>query len=217
MFFKIKKELNEFKKFKENYEFEQKDIKVIEGNKYCDGELLQAKDEPLLGESEKWINIGYKLGSYSKLLSNLFPYEFTFRGVKLASIENFFQGIKFKDKKIQKYVCKYYGTEAVHIKNATSYNWKETYKVYWKGKEYDRLGKEYYELVDEMYISAIQNPLYRQVILNTSKPLIHSIGETNKEDTTFTRYEFEFEINCLKDFLKPKNTRMDKLRKGASD
>lgn len=41
------------------------------------------------------------------MLSNLIPYNFKFRGIKLASIENFFQGIKFKDKKIQNYIFSY--------------------------------------------------------------------------------------------------------------
>ena len=63
-------------------------------------------------------------------------------------------------------------------------------------------GEEYDNLVDELYISAIQNPLYRNVLKNVSKPIIHSIGKTEKKDTVFTRYEFEFMLNCLVAFLK---------------
>lgn len=138
------------------------------------------------------------------MLSNLFPYNFKFRGKRLASIENFFQGIKFKDKKVQNYVFKYYGTQAVHLKMASNYNWKESGNVYWQGKKIKRDSKEYDLLVDELYISAIQNPIYRGILLNCEKPIIHSIGVNEKNETTFTRYEFEFELNCLKSFIQSK-------------
>ena len=114
------------------------------------------------------------------MLSNLFPYTFKFRGKKMKSIEDFFQGIKFKDKKVQNYVFTYYGTQAVHIKAATDYNWKESGIVYWQGKEIKRDSKEYELLVDELYISAIQNPIYRGILSNCNKFIIHSIGENNK-------------------------------------
>lgn len=46
--------------------------------------------------------------------------------------------------------------------------------------------------------------IYRGVLNNCNKFIVHSIGENNKKDTTFTRYEFEFELNCLKDFVQSK-------------
>ena len=67
---------------------------------------------------------------YPKLLSNLFPYEFTFKGYKLNSIECFFQGIKFKDKKLQKKLFKYSGKEALVLQKASDYNWKESGIIY---------------------------------------------------------------------------------------
>ena len=42
------------------------------------------------------------------MLSNLFHYNFSFREKELNCIENFFQGIKFKDKKVQDYVLDYF-------------------------------------------------------------------------------------------------------------
>ncbi len=74
--------------------------------------------------------------------------------------------------------------------------------MYWQGKEIKRDSDEYDNLVDELYISAIQNPLYRNVLKNINKPIIHSIGEVDKKKTVFTRYEFEFMLNCLVEFLK---------------
>lgn len=89
-----------------------------------------------------------------------------------------------------------------NIKIATSYNWKEKGIVYWQGKPIKRDSKEYEDLVDELYISAIQNPLYRNVLKNCDKDVIHIIGVEDKRETVFTRYEFEYQINCLINFLK---------------
>ena len=121
---------------------------------------FKTKNGNKVGETEKWVDVGYRnRGDYAQMLSNLFPYTFKFKGKRMRSIENFFQGIKFKDKKIQNYVFTYYGTQSVHIKAATDYNWKESVIFYWQGKEIKRDSKEYELLVDELYISAIQNPI----------------------------------------------------------
>ena len=199
----IKKELKEFQKYKENYIFKQKEIELIDDIPYCEGIALIDEEGNTLGDSEKWINVGYKLkGPYAKIYSNLFPYEFDFRGKHLNCIETFFQGIKFKDKKLQDMVFSYSGLDSNYIKAATDYDWKKTGIVYWQGKEIDRFSKEYDDIIDELYISAIQNPLYRNALKICNKTIIHIMGETEKEKTTFTRYEFEKELNCLKDFLK---------------
>ncbi len=202
---RVKKELKEFLDYKKNYKFVLKELTEKDNCIYCEDELLQDNDGNKISETEKWVDVGYRnRGDFPQMLSNLFPYNFKFRGKKLNSIENFFQGIKFKDKKVQNYVFAYYGTQAVHIKAASSYNWKETGEIYWQGKPIKRESKEYELLIDELYISAVQNPLYRNILLNCNKTIIHSIGENNKKETTFTRYEFEFELNCLKDFIQKK-------------
>lgn len=199
----MEQELQDFKKFKKNYKFEQKEVNEIDGIKYCDGISLIDEDGKELGESEKWINVGYKLkGPYSKVLSNLFPYQFVFKGKEMGSIEGFFQGIKFKDIEMQNLVIKYSRLDSNNIKIASDYNWKESGIVYWQGKPIDRFSKEYDDLVDELYISAIQNPLYRSVLKQCNKYILHEMGTLEKEETVFTRYEFEKQLNCLKDFLK---------------
>ena len=153
-----------------------------------------------------WFNVGYNLKSeFSKALSNLFPYEFTFAGEHLCSIEAFFQGIKIKDKNIQKYAFKYSGIDANSLKAASDFNWQETGTIYWKERKIKRDSQEYDDLVNELYISVIQNPLYRNVLKNVNKPIIHSIGKIDKNETVFTRYEFEYMLNCLVAFLKEKN------------
>lgn len=198
---RYKDELKAFKEFKKEYKFEQLEI-VEKNNTYlCDGIII--KDENgVVGESDKWVNVGYSLrGMYPKLLSNLFPYKFKFKGCTLNSIECFFQGIKFKDKKLQKQLFKYSGKEALVLQEATSYNWKETGIVYWRGKEIKRDSKEYDDIIDELYISAIQNKFYRNAIKNCKLPIVHIIGEISKNETVFTRYEFEYMLNCLHAFL----------------
>ena len=197
-----RKELKEFLDFKNNYKFKQLEITENEdGNLYCDGVLLK-ENNSYIGESEKWVNVSYSLrGMYPKLLSNFFPYKFKFRGKKLNSIECFFQGIKFPDKKLQNKLFKYSGKDALVLQKASSYDWKETGIVYWQNKPIKRNSKEYEKLVTELYVSAIQNKFYRNVIKNCDLPIIHAIGEVDKKKTVFTRYEFEFMLNCLHDFL----------------
>ena len=196
-----KKELKEFKEFKKSFIFKELEIKE-ENNIYtCDGIII--KDEHgVVGETDKWVNVGYSLrGMYPKLLSNLFPYKFKFKGYTLNSIECFFQGIKFKDKKLQKKLFKYSGKEALVLQRASLYNWKETGIIYWRGKEIKRDSDEYDNLIDELYISAIQNEFYRNVIKNCKLPIVHFIGEKSKSETVFTKYEFEYMLNCLHAFL----------------
>lgn len=196
-------ELKEFKEFKKNYVFIQKKIEEIDGKQYVEGEPLINEDGKEIGDCEKWINVGYKYkGPYAKVLSNLFPYEFEFKGKKLKSIESFFQGIKFKDITMQNLVFNYSGLDSNNVKVCSGYDWKETGIVFWQGKEINRYSKEYDDLVDELYISAIQNPLYRNILKSIDRDIIHTMGGETKEETVFTRYEFELELNCLKDFLK---------------
>ncbi|MDO5557201.1 MAG: hypothetical protein Q4G05_03040 [Clostridia bacterium] len=199
---KVKKELKEYKRFKREYKFNQKILEKIGDDIFCEGELVENGKERI-SENEKWINVGYNLrGDFSQTLSNLFPYEFIFRGKKLKCIENFFQGLNFKNKKEQNLLFKYFGTQNIRVKCATTYNWKDSGIVYWQGKGINRFSKEYDDIVDELYICAIQNPLYRSILKKCDKDIIHSMGKDNKRDSTYTRLELETQLNCLKDFLK---------------
>lgn len=197
------KDLIEFKKFLDGYEFKQLEIITKEdGTLMCCNEIVKDNDG-YVSESEKWLNAGYSLkGTFPKLLSNLFPYEFEFKGRTLHSIECFFQGIKFKDEYMQNELLKYSGKEALVLKETTDYNWKETGIVYWNGQPIKRDSSEYDELVVELYVSAIQNKFYRNAIKNCKLPIIHAIGEVDKNKTVFTRYEFEHMLNALHEYLK---------------
>lgn len=201
---KIKKELKLFKQFKKNYNFVQKEIEEKnDGSLFCDGICLKGSDGEWIGETETFVNVGYKIhGPKPKVLSNLFPYTFYFKGFKLNSIEGVFQGFKFKNKKMQKLVFKMHGLDSNNIKSASDYNWRETKTVFFQGKEIKRTESEYEDFIDELYISAIQNPLYRNALKNVGKKyILHAMGEKTVNDTVFTRFEFERELNCLKDFI----------------
>ena len=199
----FQKEFLLFQEFKKNYVFTQKEIKNINGKTFCDGFPLEDGENNLIPFSDSWMNVGYKVkNSLSKALSNLFPYEFEFKGHHLHSLESFFQGIKFPDPETQKLVFAYQGLNAVHIQITSDYDWKKTGFIYWQGQKINRFSAEYDYLVDEVYIAAIQNPLFRQALKKVDRPILHSIGKEKKDETVFTRYEFEKELNCLVAFLK---------------
>ncbi len=202
--FKIKKLLKKFIAFKQNYKFEYKTFETKNNELYCDGCLLKDKDGNIIPESEKWINVGYKLKNpLSKCLSNLFPYEFYFKGIKLHSAEAFFQGIKFVDKKTQKMLFNYAQLDSNNIKCSSNFDWTKIQCICFKGKLISRRSEEYQNLIYELYISLLQNPLYLGAIKQIGdRYVIHSIGCEDDTKTVLTRYEFEFMLNCLKDFVK---------------
>ena len=199
----IQNELIAFKQFKETYSFQFKEISEENGRLYCDGISITDENGVLTPVCDKWINVGYNIKNpLSKALSNLFPYTFMFQGKELSSIESFFQGIKFRDAYVQSYLFSYSGTDAVNIQSANNRRWQDDGLLYWQGEAFERTSSRYIDLIDELYISAIQNPLYRQALKNADRYILHSIGKTNQNETVFTRYEFEKELNCLSAFLK---------------
>lgn len=199
------KELKEFKKFKETYSFKPLKIEQKGDELYVGKDLLMDNEANITVETDAFINVGYKFkGEQTKLLSNLYPYEFMFKGKEVKSIEGVLQGIKFKGIKEQNLVLTYSGTDAKNIKFAVKENWQDEGIVYWQGKPFKRDSVEFDNFIDELYISAIQNPLYRNVIKKTNKYVLHSIGGEDKTKTILTRFEFEKILNALSCFLKSK-------------
>lgn len=67
------------------------------------------------------------------------------------------------------------------------------------GKPYKRDSEDYEHLVNELYISLLQNPLYVDALKNVGeKYILYAMGEVEKSETVFTRYEFEKQLNCIK-------------------
>ena len=202
------KDLRNFKSFLLNYKFEMLDVTSVDGDLYCSGEPIMINGK-YIGEGENWVNVTSAIQStHSKMLSNLYPYDIKFDGRKLRSLEGFFQGIKFKDSKVQKEVLKYFGVNALITKGASDYNWKETGIIYWKGKPINRFSEEYDELVKKLYISAIQNKLYRSALKTCPKKIVHIIGDESKKDSVFTRYEFEYMLNALREYLQEEDKKV---------
>lgn len=200
---KIRKELKKFQEFKKNYVFNFKEL-VSDGEKiFCDGVCIkESAESEWLSESDTFVNVGYgNHGRLPKILSNLFPYEFYFKGYKFASAEGFFQGIKFKNKKARKLVYRMSGLNSNRIKASSDFDWQKNQTILFKNKEINRHGKEYENLVDELYVSMIQNPLYVGALKSVKdRYILHAMGENDSNLTVFTRFEFEKELNCLKDY-----------------
>ncbi len=203
---KIKKELKKFQKFKESYDFKLKKLEEKEdGSLFCDDICIrEGKDGALVGESDSFVNSNYLLHGYkySKVISNLFPYKFYFKGHKMGCAESVFQAFKFKSPKLQKLVFEYEALNANRIKGCEEYDWTVSGKIYFLGKEMNRDSKEYEDFIDELYVSLIQNPLFVQALKNVGdRYILHSIGVEDKTKTTFTRAEFEKELNAIKDYV----------------
>ena len=98
-------------------------------------------------------------------------------------------------------VFKLSGLDSNNIKSAQDYNWKDDGKIFFMGIPYLRDSDDYELLVDELYISLLQNPLYVDSLKKVGdKYILHAMGEVNKTETVFTRFEFEKELNCLKEY-----------------
>ncbi len=71
---KIEKELEEFKKFKENYQYELKEVEEREDGEYYDGEPLINEKGKEVGECDKWII--HTMGTREKSETVFTRYEF---------------------------------------------------------------------------------------------------------------------------------------------
>ena len=202
-----KSEVLKYTEFRKNFKFDFKDLERVDNKIFFNGELVE-DEENKYSEGENFINVGYNFkNSKSKTLSNLYPIEFKFKGKKANSIEGVLQGIKYKDKKMQNLILKYYGLDAYHTRNANSINpWTNDSVLYWQGKIIKRDSVEYQIFLDELYLSAIKNPIYYNCLLASGNTyLLHNIGNENKNETVLTRFELEQRLNSLREWIKLKN------------
>ena len=200
----MKIKVSDYTNFRKSYKFEYKELKEIDDCIYFDNELVKDTEQKY-AEGENFINIGYNFkNSNSRILSNLYPMEFKFRGKKVKSIEGVLQGIKYKDKKTQNLVLKYSGLDAYHTRGCNALDfWGDAGILYWQGKPMVRNSEEYQNFLDELYVSVLKNPLYQRALLATGdKYILHHIGNPNINETVLTRYEYEHRLNSLRAFIK---------------
>jgi len=200
------KNVVDYTKFRQSYNFDMPALEEKDGCIYFKGELVE-DEEKKYPEGETFVNLGYNFkSSKSKVLSNLYPMEFKFRGKKVKSIEGVLQGIKYKDKKTQNLVLNYAGIDAYHTRACNEIDfWGKKVVLYWQGKPMERNSKQYQDFLDELYISASQNPLYVRALISTGdKYILHHIGRDDPNETVLTRFEYENRINALREYLKQK-------------
>jgi hypothetical protein len=82
--------------------------------------------------------------------------------------------------------------------------WQRVQKLWWKGVEYDRKGKEYQALLDRAYKAMFeQNDSFRKALLATGNATItHSIGNSKEAETVLTEREFCRRLTGLRDSIK---------------
>ena len=199
----IKKELlDKFKKYRQ--EFTLKEVKV-DGDNYYFNNILVDDGTNRVWEGENFILVKYGAkNSISRVLSNLYPMSFKFRGKKVSSIESVLQGIKYKNKKTQAKVFGYSGVDAYHTRACNSFDfWGNDGVLYWQGKPIKRESEDYQNFLDELYLSAFKNPLYfRALIATDDKYLLHHIGRVDPKETVLTRYEYESRLYALQRLAK---------------
>lgn len=125
----------------------------------------------------------------AKMLSNLYPHKFTFRGVKCGSMEGLLQSLKRKDVPIQIATCAKAGFDAKF--SARGITWQNT-GLWWAGVELDRFSDDYALFIHEAYTNLYeQNMTFREALEKTSPHnLDHSIGRAAQKDTILTKKEF---------------------------
>jgi len=201
---KLYNQLERFREYCAKNPFEVEEIVPTENQKFFRGELAVDRKRHLPG-GESFVNIGYTLsGSRSKVLSNLFPYTFDFRGNEVASIEGVIQGLKIKDPEVQAMCWGYSGLNSSFLKAHADRDWAEEGILFWQGEAIDRHSEEYTQFIEELYVSAAQNRLYEKALLAmpSEKYLLHSIGKVDPHETSLTRGEFETQLNQLRNFVK---------------
>ncbi len=131
-------------------------------------------------------------------LSNFFPHPFVFRGIPVASMEGFLQGMKFKSPEMQREVFKLVGFAAK--KKGAPKNWQQSQTLWYQGHPIPRRSKVYQDLLDEAYDAMYeQNAAFRKALEDThDATLTHSIGKTNESETVLTIREFIGRLNKLR-------------------
>lgn len=151
-----------------------------------------------------WLGLALDIhsrGRYpSYMLSNFYPHEFEFDGVKCGSMEGFLQAIKTPDLKRQEMVCALSRREA---KLRSTDTWKKEQNVYWRGRVYNRHGNHFQFLVRRAYRAmSAQCPKFREALVASGhRRLCHTIGRSDPRDTILTESELTAILTELREQL----------------
>lgn len=145
------------------------------------------------------IDIAYKGVGISRVLSNLFPYDFEFSGISCASMEGFLRSLVESDVEIQKEICKLSGPNAYTTKFSLR-DWREDQTLYWRGEAFSRESDAYTSLISKAYDSLFHgNCLFKKFLLSTKDAiLIHSIGYSDKKGSLLTTIEYISQLYRLR-------------------
>lgn len=144
---------------------------------------------------------GGKCGEFN-ILSNLADKPFVFRGIKFRTIEGALQAIKTDNPSLQQGIYELSGFTAKTT--GRSLNWQQ-YQTLWCFEEAtDRHGDEYQRFLDELYATCYsQNPAFRAALRESgSRPLLHTVGNTDPERTVLTIDEFVSRLLVLREEAK---------------
>lgn len=124
----------------------------------------------------------------TNMLSNFYPHNFTFDGIRCGSLEGFLQSLKTNDLEEQIQICALSGKEA---KSHSTDTWKQDQTIYWKGQSYYRQGDKYIMLLHRAYRAALEQcKSFRDALAATDNVcLFHTIGNPNACDTILTENE----------------------------
>ena len=144
-------------------------------------------------------NADYPAGALTNFAEN----EFVFDGIKCSSMEGLIQSLKIKDPLIQTEICRLIGKKAKKKGREYDKVWKAEQKLWWRGREYDRHGPDYQELLDRAYDALFsQSERFRKALLDTGdEVLTHSIGNPNPRETTLTEEELCSRLVRLRSLL----------------
>ena len=136
----------------------------------------------------------WSTGEYpANVLSNFYPNEFVFDGVRCASAEGLLQSLKTKNVILQQKICGCSGKEAKFFfrHRYQNFRWKLTGRLYWKGKAINRFGDEYQRFLDSVYDALCENEDFRNALVDSNgATLTHQFGKKDARKTVLTEYEF---------------------------
>ena len=157
-------------------------------------------------ENEDQYEIGIDISSRSEfpinILSNFAETKFVLDGIEIKSMEGFLQSLKTPDVEMQKKICSEVGSKAKGY--GKKLNKKRNYDfihLYWNGKRYNRLSKEYRNLLERAYRAKYEaDDDFRFALEYTEgRVLKHSLGSKDNTRTLLTEKEFVDILMNLRD------------------